>query len=264
MRLRTSLVTALVLAAALGAEGVLLAQETIKPLNRRIVGGERTDIKQHPWQVALQVQGNFSCGGSIIAETWVLTAAHCFLNSKQANDWRVKAGATNYASGGPWEQIERIVIHPKYNASNYEHDIALVKLKSKTNGRVIARAPASMTVPVGQPLEVTGWGVTAEGGAGSRVLQRAIIPHADIVACNAPSSYDGKIMPGMMCAGQKEGGVDACQGDSGGPLVWRSQDGPILVGLVSWGEGCANNYGVYTRVGAYTDWIDKELAADRK
>ena len=241
------------------------AQEDIRPFKRRIVGGENAKIEQHPWQVALQMKGVFSCGGSLIAERWVLTAAHCFRPSNRPSDWRLKAGATNYASGGVWTAVERIIIHPQYDPSTHEHDVALVKIKSKTNGRVIARASADVAVPAGQPLEVTGWGVTAEGGGGARVLQKGNVALEDPAACNAKEAYDGKVRSGMMCAGRKEGGVDACQGDSGGPLVWRRTEGPILVGVVSWGEGCARKlkYGVYTRVSSYNDWIEKGLAADK-
>ena len=254
-----------VLSAGVIAEGRSQAQEEVKPFKRRIVGGENTDIKQHPWQVALQVNGQFLCGGSIIAERWVLTAAHCFAQSKSANDWRVRAGTTEYAKSGPGTQIERIVIHPKYDASPPENDIALVKLKSKPQGRVIPRAPADMVVPLGQPLEATGWGALAEGGEGSKVLQKGSVPHVDTAICNAEEAYNGRIKSGMMCAGRTEGGIDACQGDSGGPLVWRTPDGPVLVGVVSWGDGCARKlkYGVYTRVSSYNDWIAKELAADK-
>jgi secreted trypsin-like serine protease len=69
----------------------------------------------------------------------------------------------------------------------------------------------------------------------------------------------------MMCAGYREGRIDSCQGDSGGPLVWRSPDGPALVGIVSFGDGCARElkYGVYTRVSAFRDWIDRVIAANR-
>ena len=76
--------------------------------------------------------------------------------------------------------------------------------------------------------------------------------------------YNGSIGAGMMCAGHRDGGVDACQGDSGGPLVWKTDDGPLLVGVVSFGEGCARKlkYGVYTRVSKYRHWITKVIASD--
>jgi trypsin len=264
---RPGVVAAAVLLAGFGLMEIAAAQEPIKPPKRRIVGGEKTDIKHHPWQVALQTGGVFSCGGSIIAERWVLTAAHCFLASKRSADWRAKAGATNYAMGDrPWIQVERIVVHPKFDEATLKNDIALLKLKSKTSGRVIPRAGASTAVPVGQDLEVTGWGTLAYGGEQPKILQKVTVPHIDTAVCNAPEANNGKILTGMMCAGYPKGGKDACRGDSGGPLVMRTPEGAVLVGVVSWGEECAlaSKYGVYTRVSDYSDWIDKELAADGK
>ena len=272
---RGSAVAAALLVVGLGAVEGVGAQEEAKPFKRRIVGGDKADIRQHPWQVALDIERGGLCGGSIIADHWVLTAAHCFdvptgagIGRVKAKEVRAKAGETNYKTGGTWMDIERLVVHPSYHPETrtFEHDIALIKLKSKINGRVIPLAPASMTVPVKQPLEVTGWGQTTEEGDVSRVLQKASVPLADTTVCNTKDSYNGSIKPGMMCAGRAEGGIDACKGDSGGPLVWRTQDGPVLVGVVSHGIGCARElkYGVYTRVSAYRDWIDQELAADRK
>jgi secreted trypsin-like serine protease len=241
-----------------------LAQKVIKPPDRRIVGGEKTDIKQHPWQVALQFKGTFFCGGSIIAQRWVLTAAHCFAFSKSGGDWRAKAGATNYATAGAWGEVERVIVHEKYNSSTYENDIALIKLKQPPPGRVIPLVDASATLQVGQPLEVTGWGATQEGSGGAKELLKASVPYADTTVCNDPASYNGRVRAGMICAGYREGGVDSCQGDSGGPLVWRTSDGPVLVGVVSFGDGCARKlkYGIYTRVSAYRDWIDRAMAAN--
>ena len=88
------------------------------------------------------------------------------------------------------------------------------------------------------------------------------MPSADNAACNAPDAYNGKIKIGMMCAGFSAGGIDSCQGDSGGPLTWTTNHRPILVGVVSWGEGCARNliYGVYTRVSQYIGWINSVMA----
>jgi secreted trypsin-like serine protease len=255
------------LTTALGFADKLLAQETIKLGGRRIVGGEKTDIKDHPWQVALNIktpEGTFLCGGSIIAQKWVLTAAHCIEPGTKSGNVRAKAGATNYTSGGNWTQIERILVHDKYNPETHENDLALLKLSSPPSGKVIPLAQAQLTVPIGQRLEVTGWGVTSEGGDAERNLMKASVPYVDNNACNAAEAYNGSIRAGMLCAGRRDGGVDACQGDSGGPLVWKTEDGPILVGVVSFGEGCARKlkYGVYTRVSKYREWITKTMAAN--
>ena len=260
-----SVVILAALVAGLGLVGEANTQEPIRPFNRRIVGGEKADIKQHPWQVALQFKGNFFCGGSIIGQRWILTAAHCFKLSARGGDWRAKAGATNHATSGFWAEVERVIVHEKYNPTTYENDIALIKLKVPSAGRVIPLVDASATPQVGQPLEVTGWGATEEGGGASKDLQKASVPYADTAVCNEPASYNGGVRPNMMCAGYREGGIDACQGDSGGPLVWRTPDGPVLVGVVSFGDGCARKlkYGIYTRVSAYREWIDRAIAADR-
>jgi trypsin len=244
---------------------IVLAQQTMTPFNRRIVGGEQTDIKHHPWQVALTIGGAL-CGGSIIAQRWLLTAAHCVTPTPKLSEVRAKANATDYTRGGVWTGIERIVVHENYNPSTFENDLALIKLKSPTAGRVIPLASPSLAVPSGRPLEVTGWGVTAEVSTSpSATLRKARVPYVDNELCNAATAYNGIIKPGMICAGAREGGIDACQGDSGGPLVWRTSDGPILVGVGSFGEGCARKlkYGVYTRVSAYRNWIDPIIAADR-
>jgi secreted trypsin-like serine protease len=264
MRLMRWVVLGGILFASCGVAEAVLAQDKVEaPFRRRIVGGEPTDIKIHPWQVALQFEGTFFCGGSIIAQKWILTAAHCFEDSSRSTDWRFKAGATDYSRAGGWFEPERIILHEDYKGKpTYENDIALVKLKVAPAGRVIPLASASITVPVGQPLEVTGWGATAEGGSGSNTLMKAIVPVVSNSECNAPGSYNGTIKDGMMCAGHREGGIDSCSGDSGGPLVWRTSDGPVLVGVVSFGYGCARQlkYGVYTRVNAFRDWIDRTTA----
>jgi secreted trypsin-like serine protease len=260
-----SCTAAAVLVASFGLVEVGLAQEPMRPFNRRIVGGQKVDIKQYPWQVALQFKGNFFCGGSIIGDRWVLTAAHCFKLSARGGDWRAKAGATNYATAGTWVEIERVFVHEKYNPTTYENDIALIRLKLPPAGSKIRLVDPSATLPVRQPLEVTGWGATAEDGSGSKDLLKASVPYVETAVCNDVAAYKGRVRPAMMCAGYQEGGVDSCQGDSGGPLVWRTPDGPVLVGVVSFGDGCARKlkYGVYTRVSAYRDWIDRVIAANR-
>ncbi len=239
-----------------------LAQDACRD-PRRIVGGEETNIKEHPWQVALDVDGEL-CGGVIIDKTWVLTAAHCFA-SNDAVGVRVKAGATDHRIGGVWKDVQKVFRHEKYNAKTKENDLALVKLASQPTGTSIALPTPGLELPQCEHLEVTGWGRTVDGkGGASDKLRKAMVPYVDNATCNERESYNGKVLPGMMCAGFHE--VDACQGDSGGPLVLKGPDGPVLVGIVSWGEGCGQKfkYGVYTRVSAYRDWIDKAMASKAK
>jgi secreted trypsin-like serine protease len=250
----------------------IAAQEKFEPPKARIVGGEPTDIAKHPWQVALNIDidGNrHLCGGSIVADRWVLTAAHCFERKTAPKDVKAKAGATKYKKEGDWLDAERVVIHEGYNAKTHEHDLALIRLRTLPAGKVIAKviplASPTMAIPVGQKLEVTGWGAASEGGGVESSLLKAEVPYVVNDACNVPSAYDGKIKPGMLCAGLREGGVDACQGDSGGPLVWHTENGPVLVGVVSWGIGCARKlrYGVYTRTTSYADWIGKVVSSSK-
>jgi len=243
---------------------VISAQEEIKSFRPRIVNGEHADIKDHLWQVALNItqpDGVYLCGGTLIKFKWVLTAAHCFTPTSKSNDVKVKAGATNYQSEGVWTDVEKIIIHEFYNTRTHDNDLALLKLKSQPNGETILTADSTLSIPISEPLEVTGWGATAEGGAPARDLLKASVPYVDNATCNAPESYNGTIHAGMMCAGHREGATDSCQGDSGGPLVWRRSPKPMLVGVVSFGEGCARKlkYGVYTRVSVYQKWIAQTI-----
>lgn len=112
--------------------------------------------------------------------------------------------------------------HAAYNSATEENDIALVKVNSEQDKQaVIALASISTLLQVGTPLEITGWGATAEGGAVVNSLRMADVNYVDTDSCNAPDAYNGTIKAGMICAGFQKGGVDTCQGDSGGPLVLK-------------------------------------------
>jgi secreted trypsin-like serine protease len=264
MTRRVMLATGLIL----GGLAALPLDAVARPTSVQIIGCQRTQIEFHPWQVALSVKWPdkipYLCGGSIIDGKWVLTAAHCFDPSTQPSDVSVKSGQTNIVSTGEWKKIERIVRHEGYDPNTKENDIALVKLVDAPVGQAIPLAEEDIVIPDQNALEVTGWGKT-ETGALSPTLCETTVPYVTNIQCNTQESYNGAIGSGMLCAGYRGGGTDACGGDSGGPLVRYSQNGSsILVGVVSWGRGCAEagKYGVYTRVSAYRDWIASAIAAN--
>ncbi|MGX9576713.1 serine protease [Mesorhizobium sp. f-mel] len=222
------------------------------------MGGERTKIGQHPWQVALHVNGRFQCGGSVIAENWIVTAAHCLADETDDVKVKIKVGSDNY-DGGVSIEATNFVVHEDYNPKTCEHDVALVRVDSTQPAAVIPLATASTQIAIGENLTVTGWGNTQERKESqSNQLRKGTVPYVDNKTCNARESYNGAILAGMMCAGSASGGTDACQGDSGGPLTkGNNPENAILVGIVSSGKGCgrALKYGVYTRVSSEREWI---------
>lgn len=232
-------------------------------LNGRIVGGQVTTIESFPWIVSLQhsTRGHF-CGGSIITPNRILTAAHCTL-AFPTSAISVRAGSTYRQSGGQLVPAAYVVNHPWYNAQITDNDISVIWLSWYLNlvpGVAIIGLPGQYDgVATGITAYVAGWGALCSGCVDSpnlRFVGVPVITNAECIARHVSVPHR-VITNGMLCAGFPEGGRDACQNDSGGPLTV----GGTLVGVVSWGIGCAapGFPGVYARVAFFRNWINASI-----
>lgn len=233
-----------------------------------IVGGSTVSIGSYPWQISLQSYGSHFCGGTIIDDEWILTAAHC-VEGESASRLSVRAGSSTWSRSGQTRSVSRIISHPSYNGDPaYGYDIALLKLSSPLSINQNAQPiPVTTTADeqagataTGAVATVSGWGATREGGSGSSTLRAVSVP----VISNSVASqlYGYSIDNTMLAAGiLNQGGKDSCQGDSGGPLVVSGTSGPILAGVVSYGYGCARAQypGIYTRVSSYQGWLTQYI-----
>ncbi|XP_014740727.1 PREDICTED: transmembrane protease serine 6 isoform X1 [Sturnus vulgaris] len=239
------------------------------PLSR-IVGGMNSVEGEWPWQASLQVRGRHICGGTLIADRWVVSAAHCFQDERLASPsiWTVYLGKYLQNATGHTEvsfKVIHLFLHPYYEEDSHDYDVALLQLDhpviiSPLIQPICLPAPSHIFEP-GLHCWITGWGALKEGGHISNVLQKVDVQLIQQNICS--EAYHYMITPRMLCAGYYQGKKDACQGDSGGPLACKEPSGRwFLAGLVSWGMGCAraNHYGVYTRITQVLGWMNQTMS----
>jgi secreted trypsin-like serine protease len=207
-----------------------------------IVGGTQVDPAcpdcKYPFMVSLRSSswGGHFCGGSLVREDWVITAAHCVQGSSPSSvDVKIGLHNVNNTTGAQTRDVDQIIIHPNYSGNSLDNDYALLHLSQP----ITDFEPIKLCTDTDHDEEpvmstVMGWGATSSGGSSSNTLLEVDVPIDD--SCGSYSNSD--ITNNMVCAGDGNGGEDSCQGDSGGPLIMTNDAGEYeLIGIVSWGYG---------------------------
>jgi len=263
-------------------------------INLRIVGGETVAYRSWGWAVSVRNSYDVHiCGGTILSKYFILTAAHCFLKvSEEYLPYSIAVGIDSLLSTtGQIRIVSQIIIHPKWNSTGTENDIAILKLNTSilmndTNIAKICLPKVTKLQQVRYPilhssLVAIGWGITTWEDFISPMYLRQVT----LEAIDNTESKCNKIIKNVhlqFCAAVIGGGkgneidliifkklnliLDTCQGDSGGPIMHFSTRKRrwILTGIISYGYRCAlREYaGVYTRISVYIDWIQSIVDND--
>jgi secreted trypsin-like serine protease len=266
-----------ILSALLAVFFSISANIKAETISTRIVGGEESTPSQWPYAVSLKYNGTHFCGGTLIAQRWVLTAAHCMYDSQDAPLQLANLTATvgeydlSSSPATSSSALEQKFIHPDYDLNSQINDIALLKLATATDNEAVIMVDMPSTnefITQEYPVTAIGWGSTVGYDSGQPVvpIYPDILNEVEVFLYTDEqceyvlgTNFQSEV---MICAGLPEGGKDTCQGDSGGPLMVNSNYGWQQIGITSWGYGCAapDSPGVYTRLALYNDWLNKTIS----
>nr|AIZ96981.1 complement factor D [Oplegnathus fasciatus] len=242
-----------------------------------IIGGREAAPHSRPYMASIQVpEGEtmkHECGGFVIADQWVMTAVHCLPTGP--NGRKVVLGLHSLSEPEETKHtfdILELYNHPDFNPSNYDNDIALIKLDRPFNTSEAVKAVeylrAGGTNPgTGAEVETAGWGSLNDLGSRPDKLNEVVVEVFSSNRCRRGDYFGSKFTSNMICAhkvcpdpcNKPHKKEDSCDGDSGGPLLYNG----IAVGITSNGGkkcGQIKKPGIYTIISHYTEWIDNTMA----
>ncbi|XP_055548153.1 trypsin-1-like [Wyeomyia smithii] len=244
----------------------------------KIVGGEEAQKHEFPYQISLQWNYNDSinevmhfCGGSLLNENFVLTAAHCRTSYSENGFIEVVAAAHDVSVAEGFEQrrlVELFTIHEKFNGGEGvgPNDVAVISVDKpfELNGKVKTVQLPIQSEQFEGDVVLSGWGSLSTGFFPEYPdkLRKAVFPLVSYGTCLEMWEFDYALKSSNICTGPADGSKSACSADSGGPLVKLLGDKVVQVGIVSWGPiicGTPNKPGVFAGVSCYVDWIEKQL-----
>ncbi|KAJ8736114.1 hypothetical protein PYW08_006770 [Mythimna loreyi] len=232
---------------------------------QRIVGGSVTTIDRYPAMAALLFSWSGAagsvftqmCGGTILNNRAVLTAAHC-VSGESTNRWRIRVGSSWPNSGGVVHYVNQIISHPQFSMNTKDHDVAVLRavgtFSFNNNVRAASIAGSNYHLADNQALWAAGYGTTSYGGPPSTQLRHVELRVINQATCRNNYATQGIVISdNMLCSGWPNGGRDMCTYDSGGPVFHNG----VVVGVCSFGQGCAQAQfpGVNARVSRFTSWI---------
>lgn len=262
----TTVLLALVLASCRARE-IGLTRPTSRQLDidvvrpeSRIVGGKDAPQAAAPYQVSIMnTFGEHVCGGSIISNEWILTAAHCL-------EWpiqylKIVTGSNDYTKPGAEYLVDAAKKHCQHDKPAYHNDIALIHTAEPIIFNALTQPiqlATNDTLKAGDKVTLTGWGSVKAWGRYATQLQTIDLAYVEHATCEKNVRNANWLGEGHICTYTKEG-EGSCHGDSGGPLIDQNRN---LVGVVNWGEACAVGYpDVFASVRYYHDWITEMMTA---